>query len=198
MDDNYRSAVGPADRYDLIGGQQFCVLLNQGLREHHKLCDVGCGSLRGGRLFIPYLAKGNYYGIEPDIALVKAGFEKEIGLDMAHVKDPHFLYNDDFLLTKFGVRFDFILAQSIVSHTSQSQMIRLFAQVRATLAPGGKFLFTYFKSDRDYKGDLWTRLPSAFYTKVLVKKNLGLATLSYIELDYKHPSNQTWILSQRA
>ena len=64
---HYRAYVGPPEKYDLLGALQFQVLTNLGLREYHKLLEVGCGSLRVGRLLVPYLIDGNYYAIEPKI-----------------------------------------------------------------------------------------------------------------------------------
>jgi len=122
LSDNYRQAVGPEDMYDLISAHQFCVLVNEGLREWHKMLDIGCGSLRGGRLFIPYLQPGNYYGIEPNKDLVRDGIALEIGNDMYRVKSPTFYYSDKFDFsthkwcnTSSTIMFDFILAQSIFS-----------------------------------------------------------------------------------
>lgn len=63
---SYREYVGPETEYDLIGAMQFRLLSTLGLRENHKLLDFGCGSLRAGRLFIPYLNPGNYTGVEPN------------------------------------------------------------------------------------------------------------------------------------
>jgi len=63
---NYRAYVGPVEKYDLVAANQFNLLTMLGLRENHFLLDVGCGSLRGGRLFIPYLLPHHYFGIEPN------------------------------------------------------------------------------------------------------------------------------------
>lgn len=65
----YRSYVGPADQYDLIGAAQFALLYALGLREYHRLLDIGCGSLRAGRMLISYLNSGGYTGVEaPSLA----------------------------------------------------------------------------------------------------------------------------------
>lgn len=71
-DRHYRAWVGPPEEYDLIGALQTSLLLAAGLEEKHRLCDVGCGSLRAGRMLIPYLRTGNYFGVEPEQWLVKA------------------------------------------------------------------------------------------------------------------------------
>ena len=49
-DHNYRAYVGMAEHYDLLSSLQFSLLSLLGLRDFHYLLDVGCGSLRGGRL----------------------------------------------------------------------------------------------------------------------------------------------------
>ena len=67
---HYRAFVGLPQKYDLVAANQFCILTTLGLRENHKLLDIGCGSLRGGRLFIPYLLPNGYYGIEPEKWLI--------------------------------------------------------------------------------------------------------------------------------
>ncbi len=47
---HYRAYVGYAKNYDLIAAMTFNLLTTIGLRQNHKLVDVGCGSLRIGRL----------------------------------------------------------------------------------------------------------------------------------------------------
>lgn len=59
------------DPYDAVGGLwqqmgqlQFDFLVRQGLKPEHRLLDIGCGTLRGGRHFIRYLNPGNYTGMD--------------------------------------------------------------------------------------------------------------------------------------
>src|SRR3712207_7692900 len=40
-DRHYRAWVGPPEEYDLIGALQTTLLLAAGLKEKHRLCDVG-------------------------------------------------------------------------------------------------------------------------------------------------------------
>ena len=48
-DHHYRAYIGPPDEYDLVSAMSFSLLTACGLRQHHKLLDIGCGSLRLGR-----------------------------------------------------------------------------------------------------------------------------------------------------
>ncbi len=53
-DEHYSAYVGPPALYDLMGASQFRLLTALGLRERHSVLDFGCGSLRAGRLLLPY------------------------------------------------------------------------------------------------------------------------------------------------
>ncbi|MFP8873463.1 MAG: hypothetical protein VCB42_02780, partial [Myxococcota bacterium] len=64
--EHYTAYVGPPRDYDSMGATQFRLLCTLGLREHHRLLDFGCGSLRAGRFLIPYLKPGHYHGVEPN------------------------------------------------------------------------------------------------------------------------------------
>jgi len=48
--EEHRKYVGPPERYDLAASGQFSLLTLLGMREDQSLLDIGCGSLRGGRL----------------------------------------------------------------------------------------------------------------------------------------------------
>ena len=193
MTKNYRSAVGPEDKYDIIGALQFRIMVDEGLRDHHYLCDIGCGSLRGGRLFIPYLLPGHYCGIEPEKRLVWEGIDKELGRSIIDVKHPTFHYSDNFDLHIFGCKFHYILAQSIFSHAAPGMIKRCLASVRSVLRPNGTFIATYFKGSTSYTGTTWAQAPDARYTSQWLKNTCLSAGLTLQELKYSHPSHQTWV-----
>src|SRR5947209_8507870 len=85
---HYSAYVGSPENYDLMGASQFRLLTTLGLRDHHKLLDFGCGSLRVGRLLLPYLLAGNYYGIEPNAWLIEDAITNEVGDDQIRLKKP--------------------------------------------------------------------------------------------------------------
>jgi SAM-dependent methyltransferase len=201
---DYRKYVGPPDNYDLMGGLQFALLLALGLREQHRLADVGCGSLRAGRLFIPYLAAGNYYGVEPNRWLVDAGIAKELGPSAVELKAPHFAWNDDFDLSGFGTQFDFVLAQSIFSHTFADLTAQAFRNLRSSLAPGGLVVATYYVRRRYAPGH--TRTPDSGhgflhpgvvgYRWPQIEGLLDDAGLAGHRVNWRHP-RQEWFVAAR-
>jgi SAM-dependent methyltransferase len=133
----HRAFVGQPQRYDVAAASQFALLFLLGLREHHRVLDFGCGSLRLGRLLIPYLAPDRYFGVEPETRLVEAGFAEELGRDARALKRPRFDDNADYDVSVFGERFDFIIAQSVFSHTGAGPTGRALKAFADNLAPGG-------------------------------------------------------------
>jgi len=193
-DYRYRAFVGPADKYDLLGAIQFNLLTFLDLREHHFLLDVGCGSLTGGRLFIPYLLPGRYYGIEPLRWLIEEGIRHELGEDMIRVKQPVFSNDDQFTLSTFKRRFDFILAHSIFSHASQRQIRRCLSEAKKVMKPTSIFAATFAKGKQDYTGDEWVYPGFVTYTLEHMRILVEDSGLVCRPIDWPHPDFQTWMV----
>ena len=85
-DQHYLAFVGPPTQYDFMGATQFRLLTSLGLRANHHLLDFGCGSLRAGKLFIVYLSKGHYFGIEPNKWLIEDAINNQVGKDLIGLK----------------------------------------------------------------------------------------------------------------
>jgi hypothetical protein len=190
---HYRAFIDFPDRYDIGAAMQFSLLTALGLREDHSLLDIGCGSLRAGRLFIVYLRPGRYFGIEPERWLVEEGIRQELGQEVLAVKRPTFSYDRDFTLSAFGRRFDFLLAQSVFSHAAPRQVRRCLAEARAVMTPTAIFVATYWRGRESYTGEEWVYPGRVRYTAgdmAALAQQQGLASQT---LDWAHPSGQTWI-----
>ena len=191
----YRSWVGPWFKYDLVGAMQFNLLTHLGLREHHFLLDVGCGSLRAGRLFIPYLLPGRYFGIEPEAWLVEEGIENELGRDAVRIKRPTFSHIDDFRLSSLGQDFDFIVAQSIFTHAPARQIRTCLTEAKKVLTPDGTMAATYFEGPDNHQGDEWLYPGGTAYRQEFMVALAAEAGLDLAPLDWPHPNkNQRWLL----
>jgi SAM-dependent methyltransferase len=166
---HYRAWVGPPSKYDVLGALQFQALTDLGLREYHRVCEVGCGSLRVGRLLISYLLDGHYYGIEPNVAILQEGLREHFGWDgpgswVMHKKKPRFYRATDFDISFFGVEFDFILAQSVISHTGAAETELFFRQCAKAMTSNTTVLFTFVQGAKNCEEDGWFYPACVTYT----------------------------------
>jgi SAM-dependent methyltransferase len=141
---HYRAYVGPPDRFDFMSATQFSLLFALGLRDHHRVLDFGCGSLRLGRLLIPFLRAARYYGIDPNRWLIFDAIDRELGQSILQIKQPRFAYNADFKCDVFddGKKFDFVVAQSIITHCGNDLAEKLIREASGVLDRSGKFIFS--------------------------------------------------------
>jgi hypothetical protein len=193
-DHHYRAFVGPPEKYDLISSMQFNILTRLGLREHHYLLDIGCGSLRAGKLFIPYLLPGRYFGIEPEQWLIEEGVKSELGQDIIRIKRPTFSNNSNFTLSIFGKEFDFLVAQSIFSHASAKQIIRCLSEAGKVMHETSIFAATFVRGEENYAGDEWVYPGCVHYTPDYMKNLVQQSGLACTPHVWQHPNSaQSWI-----
>ena len=136
-----REAVG--GRWEVLGPLQLEFLKSAGLRPANRLLDIGCGSLRGGLPLIRYLDKGNYSGVDISPDLLRAGqsFLRDEGLEWKQatlfcVENLRFAYLE-------GESFEFIWAQSVLTHMPLPEISELFEHVHRVMASGSQFFATY-------------------------------------------------------
>ena len=192
----YRSYVGPERQYDLLGASQFRLLCALGLRSHHQVLDFGCGSLRAGRLLLPYLDTGRYFGIEPNQWLIDEAIRHEVGADLVRLRQPRFDHNADFAVDMFETRFDYILAQSIFSHCGADLVRQALANFSRALAPDGLVVATFLPG-ADYIGSGWLYPKCATYRPQTIEAMARDAGLVAITIPWFHPRQSWWLMASR-
>lgn len=132
--------VGPLGYWNALQSYQLNALRSNGLERHHTLLDIGCGPLQGGVVFIGYLEKGNYYGIDIDRERVEAG-ERLIAKKGLTSKFPFISVSHTFGQEELsGKKFDFIWASQIMYYFDCDKMCSLMKVVSSKLKDNGKFL----------------------------------------------------------
>jgi SAM-dependent methyltransferase len=193
-DPHYRAYVGPPEDYDLIAAMTFNLLTTLGLRQHHSLLDVGCGSLRIGRLLIPYLNCGKYFGVEPNNWLVEAGIEHELGKDVVEIKRPTFFFSaSPETVVQANVSFDFALAQSIFSHCGLDLIRGWLSAISRSLTQSGALVATFLPDQKDSKQTGWVYPECVNYQPETMERAAAEVNLRFEILNWKHP-RQTWAL----
>lgn len=192
--EHHRAYVGPPRDYDLIAALTAGLLFATGLRETHRLVDVGCGSLRVGRLLIPYLREGNYFGVEPERRLVEEGIEKELGRGVVELKRPSFRYVSDFSLSGFEIPFDFAVAQSVFSHTYPDLFAEALRGIARVLAPKGLLLATFVEGEETPEGSGWLYPENVPYHWPEVRRLAREAGLVARRVRWPHP-RQRWFVA---
>lgn len=190
---HYRAYVGPPEDYDIIAAMSFGLLTALGLRGRHTLLDVGCGSCRLGRLFIPYLNYGRYYGLEPNKWLVEEGIARELGSDLIRIKCPTFCFSDAVSQIGKPEFFDFAVAQSIFSHCGRDLLEQHMSDLSNTLKPGGALLATFLIGDVDTDQTGWIYPGCVLYRPDSMKAVAKAHGFDFHLLDWLHP-RQSWAL----
>jgi len=186
--------------WDEIGRLQFDFMISRGLTPASKLLDVGCGALRGGVHFVRYLDDGNYYGIDINKSLLKAG-EQELRESGLGGKRVHLQQTDQFDATGFGVQFDFGIAVSLITHLCANQIIYCFLQMRRVMHERSSFYFSFFEVPELPISDAYSQPQGEIVTHFLsdpfhyTRDQIEYCALSaglkpYYIGDWKHPRNQ--------
>lgn len=202
-DPHPRAYVGPPGQYDFMGATQFRLLTALGLREEHSVLDFGCGSLRAGRLLLPFLQPGNYCGIDPNKWLIDAAIEKELGREFIALRRARFDYNDQFKFDVFGQAFDFVVLQSILSHTGKDLFEAALRNAQAALHQDSRLLVTVlheehagtsFKPGQEATG--WIYPHCVWYSRSEFSEHAQNFGYAAQQLPWYHPRQTWWLLTR--
>jgi len=188
VDCDPHEAVG--GRWEEIGKLQFDFLLDIGLQPHHRLLDIGCGTLRGGRHFIKYLDAGNYSGMDISPRAIEYGRQLVEHEDLSE-KQPRLLVsrNKNLRFKEFdGEVFDYLLAQSVFTHLKSEHIEECFRHIAGIMKKDTIFVFTFNEaSEFKQTGLKGFSYPFVFFQSLADEYGFNLKDRSE---DYKHPVGQ--------
>lgn len=150
-------------RSQFVKATQFAYFNEQlGFPEWRDQRVLDFGGNKGNLLLDPAcaIAHENYYCLDVIREAIETGRETFPGAHWFHYDRYNRSFNPegvvDLPAPDLGVRFDFILAYSVFTHTTFAEMTELVAQLQTFLAPRGTLAFTFI--DPRYRENLRRRL----------------------------------------
>ena len=136
--------------YWYTGGKfQFELLQRHGLRPHHRMLDIGCGTLRVGRLVARYLEPGHYTGLDISRGALDYA-NKLVAKEGLTERKPRLVLNEHKRLTfdQFpDETFDYLMAYSVFTHLPRESVDECFAHVGNVMHDDSIFFFTFNEAD---------------------------------------------------
>lgn len=123
----HRDIVG--GRWDETGNIQMALLRQAGLQPHHRLLDIGCGSLRLGCKAVPWLNPGNYWGTDLSADLMQRGYDLELA-DKDRLPISQLVQDGDFSFPAIPDSIDFANAFGVFTHLPSAVLGSALTNVR--------------------------------------------------------------------
>ena len=129
------------------GRMQLELIEREGLKDTDFVLEIGCGALIAGIPIISFLEAGHYVGIDPNKWLIDSSLQIDENKKIIHEKKPIFLFNQSFNATSVTLKFDYILAHSVMSHAPLWQLRLFLENCAKVLKDNGKVLFSLRLTD---------------------------------------------------
>jgi hypothetical protein len=208
-DAHYKSYVGHPDLYGEMGALQFSLLFMAGLRDTNTVLEVGCGSLRLGRMLLAFLNRRRYRCLDPNAWLHRTALRYELGEEIVRLKQPYFSSAANFSWPRSDepaqVRPDFLIAQSIFSHTGPALLATALRNLAEEMGESSILLATFVVVGRSVvrgwdpdsrEGGGWVYPDCVLYSEARVHRIAASAGLHLRRLDYPHPKQQWYALGK--
>jgi SAM-dependent methyltransferase len=147
----HRDIVG--GRWDETGRLQMRLLQDAGLQPHHRLLDIGCGSLRLGCRAVPYLDPGHYWGTDASAALMARGHAAELSAS-DRLPAAQLIEDADFAFPGVPPTIDYAIAFAVFTHLPADRLGPALASLRRRCPALRALLFTVFLAPEGQAGPL--------------------------------------------
>jgi ubiquinone/menaquinone biosynthesis C-methylase UbiE len=137
-DDKKAASLAVGGDFERIGKIEFEILKKFGLKPHHSVVDVGCGS---GRLAssLNENHEGSYLGTDVVPELL------EYAQSLTNRKDWRFEMVNDLIIPMEDGHADFACFFSVFTHLLHEQTFRYLRETHRVLKTGGKIIFSFLE-----------------------------------------------------
>jgi SAM-dependent methyltransferase len=154
----YEDALARGRHRDIVGGRwdetarvQMAILTAEGMQPHHRLLDIGCGSLRLGHKAVAFLHQGHYWGTDASLALMRRGHERELA-DPARLPVAQLVQDADFTFPGIPADIDFAIAFGVFTHLPAPMLHLALRNASDRLPHLIRLLLTVFIAPADHNG----------------------------------------------
>jgi hypothetical protein len=173
------------------------------------LLDFGCGALRLGYWFVRFLDPDRYCGLEPVPEMLGPGLKYALRAEIIDAKRPRFSNDADCNMSSFGVKFDYVVARSILTHTTPAMLREILRQFANNSNEDALLLASYwdnadpFPTDAENGDELplsdWRFVPLLKYSFETLERWASEFGLSAQQATTRPKINsQTWVRFARA
>lgn len=144
---NYIVYLNPNWGLNLERESQLKYLKLKGLKSHHSFLDYGCGAISAGQFFINFLNQKKYIGLDISELVISEAKKRVLSFNLQE-KEPQFiLAKEGFFDCLACKNFDFIWAQSVLTHMPPESVDLMFKQLKPYFTNSTNFFFTYTKNE---------------------------------------------------
>lgn len=154
------------ESYAKGGKEQLEYLVARGLLPEDRLLDYGCGVMRAAPFLCRYLKPGHYVGVDIAAERISKGRKLMASHGFSESDYAAICVSDCTLPELLAQKFEFVWANSVVTHMPQKDIREMLRSIRRLLNPGGKFYFTFAEANeakRKNIKDFW-------YPRSLIEK----------------------------
>jgi hypothetical protein len=147
----HRDIVG--GRWDETGRVQMSALRAAGMDRHHRLLDIGAGSLRLGCKAVPFLAPGHYWATDASRALMLRGRAVELP-DPDRLPEDQLIEDAVFAFPGVPAEVDFAIAFGVFTHLPADMLRPAMTALRVACPSLTALLLTVFLAPEGHAGPL--------------------------------------------
>ena len=151
-----------------------------GLRPHHSVLEIGCGTLRGGIPIIDFLDARNFCGIDVRQVVLDEARKEVAEAGLKH-KEPSLVLATDLAMIDLVQEYDYIWAFSVLPHLDDEVIRGAFMCASKHLKDDGRFFATVQLGDAEQVG-VWREFPDLrrpldFYKREAVLQHMTVDDL---------------------
>lgn len=154
----YEQALAKGRHRDIVGGRwdetgrvQMRILRDAGMQPHHRLLDIGCGSLRLGCKAVPFLDPGNYWGTDASALLMRRGWELELA-EKDRLSPSQLIEDAGFTFPGIPPDIDFAIAFGVFTHLPHDMLFPALSRLRNHCPHLRTLLLTLFLAPQEKPG----------------------------------------------